>query len=81
MYVQEIVPVDPQRRAPFSRLKSRSPALAYAVQAQHWGAGSEIEAYLAMRSICPKARPNSLIVLLADKVLVRKGAMIAASLV
>jgi predicted protein tyrosine phosphatase len=57
---------------------SRSTAVAYAVLCQAAGPGSEKDCLDHVRTIRPQAFPNPLIVSLADAILDRDGAMIAA---
>jgi len=56
---------------------SRSPALAYVLQADHFGPGREAEALREIIAIRPEAVPNSLVVRLGDQLLARQGALLA----
>ena len=55
---------------------SRSPALAYVLQADHFGPGREAEALREIIAIRPEAVPNLLVVRLGDQLLARQGAML-----
>lgn len=54
---------------------SRSPALAYVLQADHLGSGREAEALREIIAIRPEAVPNSLVVRLGDQLLARQGTL------
>jgi predicted protein tyrosine phosphatase len=58
---------------------SRSTALAYAVVCQHSQPGQEAEAFAYIRQIRPQLFPNRLVVKMADRILKRKGRLIAAA--
>jgi predicted protein tyrosine phosphatase len=58
---------------------SRSTALAYAVVCQHGQPGQEAEAFAYVRQIRPQLFPNRLVVKMADRILKRKGRLIAAA--
>ena len=58
---------------------SRSTALAYAVVCQHSQPGQEAEAFAYIRQIRPQLFPNRLVVKMADRILNRKGRLIAAA--
>jgi predicted protein tyrosine phosphatase len=58
---------------------SRSTALAYAVACQHSKPGQEAEAFAYVRQIRPQLFPNGLIVKMADRILKRKGRLLAAA--
>ena len=58
---------------------SRSTALAYAVVCQHSQPGQEAEAFAYVRQIRPQLFPNGLIVKMADRILKRKGRLLAAA--
>jgi predicted protein tyrosine phosphatase len=57
---------------------SRSTALAFAALCHHAGAGTEVTCYEAVKGIRPEASPNPLVVEIADDLLERGGAMVAA---
>ena len=57
---------------------SRSTALAYAVICQHSQPGQEAEAFAYLRQIRPQLFPNALVVKMADRILKRKGRLLAA---
>ena len=57
---------------------SRSTAIALAIAADRLGAGNERQAYEWLRQACPKAKPNRLVVFLADEVLSRRQALFTA---
>lgn len=54
---------------------SRSPALAYVLQADHFGPGREAEALREIIAIRPEAVPNLLVVKLGDQLMARQGAL------
>ena len=56
---------------------SRSPALAYVLLADQYGAGYEVDALNTLLAIRPDAVPNLLVVSLGDQLLRRNGALIA----
>jgi predicted protein tyrosine phosphatase len=56
---------------------SRSPAMAYVLIADQYGAGHEAEAFSRMLEIRPVAVPNGLVVRLGDTFLRRGGALLA----
>jgi len=58
---------------------SRSTALAYAVVCQHSQPGQEAEAFAHVRQIRPQLFPNRLVVKIADRILNRKGRLLAAA--
>lgn len=58
---------------------SRSSAAAIAILSQHLGSDSELEAAEQVKAIRPQARPNRLIIRLADQILERDGALINAA--
>jgi predicted protein tyrosine phosphatase len=58
---------------------SRSTALAYAVVCQHSQPGQETEAFAYVRQIRPQLFPNGLVVKMADRILKRKGRLLAAA--
>ncbi len=58
---------------------SRSTALAYAVICQHGQPGQEAEAFAYIRQIRPQLFPNGLVVKMADRILKRKGRLLAAA--
>jgi predicted protein tyrosine phosphatase len=58
---------------------SRSTALAYAVSCQHGQPGQEAEAFAYIRQIRPQLFPNGLVVKMADRILKRKGRLVAAA--
>jgi predicted protein tyrosine phosphatase len=58
---------------------SRSTALAYAVVCQHSQPGQEAEAFAYVRQIRPQLFPNGLVVKMADRILKRKGRLLAAA--
>jgi len=58
---------------------SRSTALAYAIVCQHSKPGQEAEAFVYVRQIRPQLFPNGLVVKMADRILKRKGRLIAAA--
>lgn len=55
---------------------SRSPALAYVLQADHFGPGREAEALREIIAIRPEAVPNQLVVKLGDQLLARQGTLL-----
>jgi predicted protein tyrosine phosphatase len=58
---------------------SRSTALAYAVVCQHSQPGQEAAAFAYVRQIRPQLFPNGLVVKMADRILKRKGRLLAAA--
>lgn len=58
---------------------SRSPAIALAILADRHGQGAEYQAVHQLYASSPSILPNAGIVALADKVLARQGALIAAA--
>lgn len=58
---------------------SRSTALAYAVVCQHSQPGREAAAFAYVRQIRPQLFPNRLVVRMADRILKRKGWLLAAA--
>ena len=58
---------------------SRSTALAYAVVCQHTKPGQEKKAFAYICKIRPQLFPNRLVVQMADRILKRKGGLLAAA--
>jgi predicted protein tyrosine phosphatase len=58
---------------------SRSTSVAYAVSCQHGQPGQEAEAFAYIRQIRPQLIPNGLVVKMADRILKRKGRLLAAA--
>ena len=52
-----------------------SHALAYVLQADHYGPGRESEALREILTIRPEAVPNQLVVRLGDQLMARQGAL------
>ena len=57
---------------------SRSTAVAFAALCQHWGPGYEIECFVELKWMRPRATPNPLVVRLADFLLKRGEEMVKA---
>ena len=56
---------------------SRSPALAYVLLSDLYGAGREVDAFNMMLSIREESVPNPLVVKLGDALMQRKGALMS----